>query len=177
MRRQQSNIAIGQQNNTINDLDAYISWKQESTSPVKYMLDPTSRYNEGECLPNAGVNCDYMGNNVGALVGHGIAKSQRLIDLDSIFSNRNVITGKGKRSNLNPINPITTFKNKEQGKCGNNVQTEYSRLTNPIYKYREMSCNRFIDLGTNPQMATNYSFQFNINTSLEIRDNFKGFKK
>ena len=39
-----------------------------------------------------------------------------------------------------------------------------------------MSCNRFIDLGSNPQMTTNYSFQFNVNTSLEIRDNFKGFK-
>ena len=134
MRRQQSSLAIGQQNNTINDLDAYISWKQESTTPLNYMLDPNSRYNEGECVPGAGVNFDYMGNNVGALVGHGIAKSQRLVDLDSIFSNRNVITGRGKRSNLNPINPITAFKNKEKEKCKEEVQTEYSRLTNTIYK-------------------------------------------
>ena len=85
------------------------------------------------------------------------------------------LSGKGKKSNINPINPVKEFKIQEQGRCGKQINTEYSRLTNPIYKYRELSCNRFIDLGTNPQMTTNYPFTFNINTSLKIRDSFKGF--
>lgn len=175
MNKDNSGIAIGAQDKTKYDLDAYLSWKQESTSPVNYMLSTYYTYNPGECLPDVGHNLDYMGNNVGTLVGHGIAKSQKLVDLDSIFSNRNVINGKGKKSNINPINPVKEFKIQEQGRCGKQINTEYSRLTNPIYKYRELSCNRFIDLGTNPQMTTNYPFTFNINTSLKIRDRFKGF--
>lgn len=173
------NILFGFSDNLIYDIDSYYSWKQQSTAPINYMLNPESRYNKGECYPNIGLNYGFMGNNNDTLVGHGVvAKAQRLVDLESILTNRNVRNSKGRRSNLNPINPVTEFENKNDIKqCKKSIKTEYSRLSHPLHDYREMSINRFYDLGSNPQIAgVIYPFKFYTNTTLEAIDNFKGFK-
>lgn len=172
------NINFGYSDNMLYDLDSYYSWKQQTTSPINYVLNTDSRYNKGECMPNVGLNYDYMGNGEDTLVGHGIvAKAQQLVDLDSIFSNRNVKNSKGRRSNINPINPVIDFKNKGDIKqCNKTVKPEYSRLSHPMHNYRELSVNRFYDLGSNPQIGgVIYPFKFYTNTTLEAIDNFKGF--
>ena len=166
---------IGKSDNIIYDQDAYNLWKKTSIKPMNYMLSVYSRYNPSECDAGVGINHGYMGNNGGTLTGPAIAKAQQLVDLDSIFSNRNVRTNKGETGHLNPINPISDFTIKDCERCKNSVAPKYSRLTNPINKYRGMSINRFYDIGANPQPATVKPFIFYTNTTLQARDNFKGF--
>lgn len=169
-----SNI-IGKSDNIMYDEDAYKIWKKQSIEPMDYMLAVYSHYNADECDAGVGLNHDYMGNNGATLTGPAVAKSQQLVDLDSIFSNRNVRLNKGETGNLNPINPISEYELIECQRCQTSIAPKYSRLSNPINNYRGMSINRFYDIGANPQVGTERPFIYYTNSTLQARDNFKGF--
>ena len=62
-----------------------------------------------------------------------------------------------------------------QNDCKFDIIPEYSRLSDPLINYTEMSINRFYDLGANPQPNFKYPFIVNTNTSLEITDRYKKF--
>ena len=177
MQNMKSNpVFFGYSDKLMYDPSSYQSWKMESTGPMYNKLAEYSRYHPGECLPkDVGLNADIMGNNGGTLVGHAVAKSQQLVDLESILSNRNFKASKDKKGHVNPINPITDMKIIPQNDCDFNILPEYSRLSDPLINYTEMSINRFYDLGANPQPNFKYPFIVNTNTSLEITDRYKKF--
>jgi hypothetical protein len=151
------------------DEQAYYDNITESTGPVAYKLDDNYILNNAQCLSTLGPRSSYMGNGVSTVVGHGAATSQRLVDLESILSNRNVKASKEKKGKVNPIN-VTQYQNKDLGICSDYLVAEPSRLVAPPQIYREMAINRFYNLNRNPQANIYYSEA--VNTKLEAKDNF-----
>ena len=83
---------------------AYQTRIQTSVDPMIYRLDTNSIWNKNQCYTGFGPRPSYMGNGVSTIAGHPVATSQKLIDIDSVLSNRNVVISKCKSGNLNPIN-------------------------------------------------------------------------
>lgn len=141
----------------------------ESTGPVQYRINGNYLENCNKCLSTLGPRSSYMGHGVSTAVGHPQATSQKLVDVESVLSNRNVKTTKCKRGNVNPIRP-SDYKNKHSSICNNFLDPMSSRLTYPAATYRDMAVNRFYNLPNDPQVPIFYDFA--TNTSLEAKDNF-----
>ena len=148
---------------------AYQTRIQTSVDPMIYRLDTNSIWNKNQCYTGFGPRPSYMGNGVSTIAGHPVATSQKLIDIDSVLSNRNVVISKCKSGNLNPIN-VTKLSQQDLGQCNHYLDPVNSRLTNPAFNYKEAPIDRFYNLNTNPQLPIFWSFAKN--TDLETKDNF-----
>lgn len=150
---------------------------ERSVGPLLYRLNPNQVNNCDSCLsvfgPRAsgGTNRGVMGYGDSTSVGKNVtAPAQALVDVDSILSNRNVIKSRCKDGDVNPIN-VNNFQLVHPRTCNDFLDPVSSLLTNPSQNYRECFIDRFYDLGASPQQ--NIFFNFEINSSLEARDNYQ----
>jgi hypothetical protein len=164
-----SKLNIGHSSRLGYDRCAYSDRIQESTGPIGYRLDPNAQENCNQCLSTLGPRSSYMGQGVSTTVGASIATSQKLVDVESLLSNRNLKTSKCRRDGVNPIN-VTKYGVKNLGICNDFLNPLSSRLTYPAANYRDMAINRFYDLDRNPQI--NIFYDFSVNTKLEAKDNY-----
>ena len=142
---------------------------QTSVDPMIYRLDTNAIWNKNQCYTGFGPRPGYMGNGVSTIAGHPVATAEKLIDIDSVLSNRNVITSKCKSGHLNPIN-VTKLNQIDLGQCNHYLDPVASRLTNPAFNYKEAPIDRFYNLNQNPQLPIFWNFAKN--TDLETKDNF-----
>ncbi len=151
--------------------DTYETKLQESTDPINYRINSNQIYNERRCRQQYGPRSGYMGHGVSTTVSDlGYAESQDLIDVDSVFSNRNVKASKNRRANLNPVNPVNDYKLYDSKVCSYDLDPLYSKDTHPASNYRDVEINRFYNIGRNPQ---NVIFEdFAVNSRLEAKDNY-----
>lgn len=161
---------IGHSSRLPYDKCAYPDKLKESTDPLSYRLNTNQMYNCDRCLSSFGTRSGYMGHGVSTYRDIGYAEAQDLVDLDSIFSNRNVQTSKCKKGKINPINPLE-FKLHNSKLCSRKLEQEDSRLSYPSSIYREMPINRFYNLIHDPQEAIFWNFE--TNSVLEEKDNFR----
>lgn len=152
------------------DTVAYADRLQESTDPLSYRLDYNKIHNEKQCLSVFGPRSSYMGSGVSTTVGHRVAPSQDLVDVESILTNRNVHLSKAKAGQVNPID-VTKFELQHARICDDTLNMASTRLTDPSKNYRGIAVNRFYDLPKNPQANIFYSFARN--TTLEAKDNHR----
>ncbi len=164
-----SKLNIGHSSRLGYDSCAYSDRLNESVGPLGYRLDPNWQENCNQCLSTLGPRSSYMGQGVSTSVGHLIATSQKLVDVESVLSNRNLKTTKCKRDGVNPIN-VTKFGVKHMRTCNDYLNPLSSRLTYPAANYRDMAVNRFYNLDRNPQV--NIFYDWSVNTKLEAKDNF-----
>lgn len=162
---------IGQSTQLPYDECAYRTATQISTDPMIYKLDTNQIWNCQQCFSGFGPRPSYMGNGVSTVAGQPVATAQQLTDIDSIFSNRNVVISKCRTGNVNPLNPVKLAQ-KDLGNCGSKyLDPITSRLTNPAFNYKEAPIDRFYNLNQNPQ--DHIFWDFAVNTDLEMKDNFK----
>ncbi len=152
------------------DDDAYPDKLSESTYSVNYRINSNEIYNNNRCRSAHGPRSGYMGHGVSVPNDLGYAESQDLVDLDSIFSNRNVPASKAKKGRVNPINPVETYKLHHSKTCSNDLDPQYTLDTHPRSNYRDMESNRFYNLPRNPQDTIFENFE--VNSRLEAIDNF-----
>ena len=164
-----SKLNIGHSSRLGYDECAYNDRLSESVSPLSYRINENYLQNCNQCLSTLGPRSSYMGQGVSTNVGFGSATSQRLVDVESILSNRNVKTTKCRRDGVNPID-VTKYKLQNQRLCNDYLNPLSSRLSYPAANYREVATNRFVDLNKNPQAVIFYDFA--VNTKLEAKDNF-----
>ncbi len=164
-----SKLNIGHSSRLGYDSCAYSDRLNESVGPLGYRLDPNWQENCNQCLSTLGPRSSYMGQGVSTSVGHLIATSQKLVDVESVLSNRNLKTTKCKRDGVNPIN-VTKFGVKHMRTCNDYLNPLSSRLTYLAANYRDMAVNRFYHLDRNPQV--NIFYDWSVNTKLEAKDNF-----
>lgn len=145
---------------------------QESVGPLGYRINPISRFNCKQCLSTLGPRTSYQGNSVSTYVDHPVATSQKLVDIESILSNRNVKESKCKNGNINFVNVTDAdkFRMIDLGICNDFLNPLSSKLSYPSANYRDMAVNRFYNLNQNPQEPIFWNFA--INSTLEAKDNF-----
>jgi len=149
---------------------AYPDKLTESVSPGMYKMQTYQNYNPNTCMYLNGPRASSgSGFDVSTAVERGPAMSQKLVDIESVLSNRNVRTSKCKNGNVNPVRPedVKLINNKY---CDNDQFPRHSRLSYPAYNYKEMPINRFYNLVRDPQ--ANIFYDFSKNTVLEAKDNF-----
>ena len=164
---------IGQSTKNLYDFDTYRDSLYESVSPLSYRVNPIQMYNCENCN-SEGLGprpSNRRGQNVSidANARYETATSQELVDIESILSNRNVKNSRARTGEINQINP-TEFKLQHNRICNDFLNPLSSKLTYPSANYRDMAINRFYNLNTNPQFPI--FWDFSINTSNEMRDNF-----
>ena len=157
---------IGHSSNLIYDKCAYDDYLSESVLPGNYRLSPYSVHNCDGCLSTFGPRGS---NGVSTSTDHVIAPKQKLTDIESILTNRNVPTSKCKDGKLNKVN-VTKLDLKHSKLCGKTLDPLSTRLTHPAANYRGISINRFYDLNRNPQAIIHWNAS--ANTRLEARDNY-----
>lgn len=157
---------IGHSSRLPYDNRAYADQLEESTSPGQYRLDTNWCYNCNGCLQTLGPR---GADGVSTLVGNTVAPSQKLVDFESIMSNRNVKSSKEKSGKVNPVD-LKKYKLQHYNVCNNYLDPQYSRLTYPAESYRGVPINRFYNLHNDPQ--ENIFYDFAVNTSLEAKDNW-----
>lgn len=162
---------IGQSSRLPYDDDVYADKLSESTYPINYRINSNQTYNNNRCRSTNGPRSGYMGHGVSVPKDLGYAESQDLVDLDSVFSNRNVPASKSKKGQVNPINPVDTYKLYHSKNCSTDLDPNYTLDTHPRSTYRDMESNRFYNLPRNPQ--DNIFENFSVNSRLEAIDNFK----
>lgn len=165
-------VFIGHSSRLKYDKCSYDDYLSESVGPLLYKLNPNQMNNCNSCLSVFGPRSSVNGNSYGVstLVGNVPMPSQQLVDLESIMTNRNVLTSKCKDGKVNSID-VTKFGLKHARMCNDYMDSVASRLTNPSKNYRGMSINRFYDLPKQPQ--ENIFYDFAINTKLEAKDNYR----
>lgn len=149
---------------------------ERSVGPLLYKLSPHAINNCNSCLstfgPRAsgGTSNGVMGYGVSTSTGRNVtAPAQQLVDVDSILSNRNLITSRCKDGDLNPINP-GMLKLQHARVCNDFLDPISTHLTMPPYLHREIAINRFYNLHTFPQEPIYWNIARN--TSLETKDNY-----
>lgn len=165
-------INIGHSSRLDYDRCAYADQLQESTAPIMYRLNANQINNCNACLSVFGPRTSSGARSYGvsSTVGHVSAPSQRLVDVESVLSNRNVIASKCKDGRVNDID-VTKFQLQHARTCNDFLDPLATHLTNPPANYRGMAINRFINLPKNPQ--SNVFYQFAANTKLEAKDNYR----
>jgi len=150
---------------------AYGDKLAESVGPLGYYLDTNRTFNCNGCMPTFGPvpSVGTGAYSVNNLVGNVAAPAQRLVDLESILSNRNVRTSKCRDAEINDID-VFAFKTQQPVYCNDFLNSSSTRLTEPPINYRSISLNRFYDIGTNPINVIYYDQA--INSQLEARDNY-----
>jgi len=157
---------IGHSDRLSYDSQAYADKLNESVSPGTYRLDINHQYNCNGCLSTLGPRGS---DGVSTLYSHTETPSQKLVDFESIMSNRNVKASKEKSGKVNPIG-LKDFKLKHHDVCNNYLDPMHSRLTYPAINYRGVPINRFYNLLNDPQEHIFYDFA--VNTTLEAKDNW-----
>jgi hypothetical protein len=161
---------IGHSSRLPYDEDYYPDKLAESTYSINYRINSDQIYNEKRCRSKFGPRSGYMGHGVSVPNDLGYAEAQSLVDLDSVFSNRNVKKSKAKRGKVNPENPVETYKLYHSKTCENTLDPIYSLDSHPRSNYRDMEINRFENLPRNPQ---DHIFEdWARNSRLEAIDNF-----
>lgn len=165
-------VNIGHSSRLIYDKCAYDDYLSESVAPLLYNLNPNQINNCSSCLSVFGPRSSSGANSYGVstTVGHVTAPSQQLVDVESILSNRNVLTSKCKDGQVNDID-VTKFNLQHARICNDFLDPVATHLTNPPSNYRGMSINRFYDCHQNPQ--ANIFYPFAVNTKLEAKDNYR----
>lgn len=153
------------------DEDAYSDKLSESTYSLNYRINANQINNENKCRSKFGPRTGYMGHGVSTPRDIGYAEAQDLIEVDSIFSNRNTKHSKSKKGSVNPENPLEMYKLYDSNMCSDYLDPLYSKDTHAPSNYRGMEVNRFYNLPRNPQ---NVIFEdFSVNTRLEAKDNYR----
>jgi hypothetical protein len=165
-------INIGHSSNLIYDRCSYADYVSESVAPVLYRLNPNQINNCNACLSTFGprTSSGPRSHGVSSTVGHVTAPSQKLVDVESVLSNRNVIISKCKEGKVNDID-VTKFNLEHARICNDFLDPLSTLLTNPPANYRGMSINRFFNLPKPAQENIYYDIQ--INSKLEARDNYR----
>lgn len=152
------------------DDDYYPDQLTESTYSINYRINSDQIYNENRCRSKFGPRSGYMGHGVSVPTDLDYAEAQSLVDLESVFSNRNTKASKAKRGRVNPVNPIDSYKLYNSKTCDRTLDTIYSLDSHPRSNYRDMEMNRFENLPRNPQ---DHIFEdWSRNSRLEAIDNF-----
>lgn len=165
-------IFVGHSSRLGYDKCYYDDYLSDSVSPLLYKLNPAQVNNCNSCLSVFGPRSSIQGNSYGVstLVGDVPLPAQKLTELESILTNRNVIASKCKDGKVNDID-VTKFHLQHARICNDFLDGVASRLTNPPENYRSLSINRFYDLPKNPQ--ANIFYDFAVNTKLEAKDNYR----
>ena len=149
---------------------------ERSVGPLLYRLNPNQIDNCNSCLSvfgprtSGGTNRGIMGHGDSVSTGQSsVAPSQALVDVDSILTNRNMLKTRCKDGDLNKIG-ISSFNLQHARVCNDFLDPIATHLVAPPSNYREMFTDRFYDINASPQ--ENIFYPFDINTSLEIRDNY-----
>ena len=152
------------------DDDVYDDDVIQSTGPGKYKTSVDQTYNKYRCLSTLGPRTGRMGHGVSTAISQDrAAMSQDLVDIESILSNRNVRTSKGKKGHVNDID-VTKIRLHDASSCGPILNSEHTRLSHPSVNYREVAMSRFYNLPRDPQATIFWDFA--TNTSLEAKDNY-----
>jgi len=163
------NLNIGNSSRLAYDDCAYPDKLTESVSPGTYRLQPYYNYNCNSCQNVNGYRSSVGGYESATAVEAGPAISQRLVDHESMLSNRNVRTSKCKEGNVNKVR-VADVKLHVAPVCRDDTYPRYTHLSHPAYNYREMPLNRFYNLHRDPQ--ANIFYDFAKNTVLEAKDNY-----
>lgn len=142
------------------DQAAFKEQIKRSTDPLIYKLDPNYNTNYNKCFS---ANYPRNGNDVPDIIG-------KKIDVDSILRGYNKINTKSNEQEKLP--PLSMFKTEIVNDCPSNIETEYTRHTNPSFD-RSLNVH---DLRLeyplhDPQCQIFENFE--INTRLEAKDNHK----
>lgn len=151
------------------DQCAYDDRYKESTDPLRYRVNENNISNCDACLSTFGPRSGFLGYGVSNESGDKVATSQKLVDVESLLSNRNIPTSKCKDGNVNHIN-MADFDLKHARVCNEFLNPLSSRLTYPASNYRGGSINRFYNLPRNPQDTVFWNFA--VNSTLEAKDNY-----
>jgi hypothetical protein len=141
----------------------------ESTAPYEYVMSPDRIHNCDGCLNVFGPIAGRNGPSASTPIGNAPAAAQRLVDIDSIMTNRNVPISKCRKGKVNPVN-LTKLKTQDFPVCRDYLDSEHTKMTDPAMYYRGKAINRFFDPLRDPQ--ANIFYDWSINTTLEAKDNF-----
>jgi hypothetical protein len=152
--------------NTIHDDE------EQSSAPLKSMLDPNRVKNCRRCFSDngSGPRPSYGGwGNSLAVSDPGNYPQGQLSDIESILRNLNLKNSSSRSGKMNPIN-VLDFELHDNPKCSRTLDPVSSLLSFPKQLNRSVSINRFYDLNINPQV--NIYYDSAVNTKLEAKDNF-----
>lgn len=154
------------------DSQAYDDHLSESVGPLLYQTNPTQINNCGACLSVFGPRPSNGAASYGVstTVGSNIAPAQYLTDVESILSNRNVISSRSKDGKVNDID-VSKFTLQHARICNDFMDPISTHLTDPPSNYRSLPINRFYDLPKNPQ--ANIFYNWAVNTKLDAIDNYR----
>ena len=156
---------IGESTRLPYDADTYPDALIESVNPGNYRLNENHIHNCGGCLSLEGP----VGYGASSTACHVIAESQKLVDQESLLSNRNVKASKSKKGKVNHID-FKDHKFINKSICPGKLAASHSRITHPRVNYRGAPINRFYNLIHDPQ--ENIFFDWSINSTLEAKDNY-----
>lgn len=164
-------INFGHSSRLLYDKCAYNDFLSTSVGPMLYKLNPNQINNCQACLSVFGPRTSSGPNSYGVstAVGHVTAPSQKLVDVESILSNRNVIASKCKDGKVNDID-INRFHLQNARVCNDFLDPLATHLTHPPANYRGIAMDRFYDLDRLPQ--ANIFYDYARNSRLEARDNY-----
>ena len=170
MSKNIGNLNLGNSSRLKYDKCAYPDSLSESVAPGTYRLQPYYNYNCNSCQFVNGPRSSVGGYESSTVVENGPAISQKLVDVESVLSNRPVKTSRCKSGKTNPVR-VGDYKLIQAPVCSNKDDfPSYTHLSHPAYNYREMPLNRFFNLPKDPQ--ANIFYDFAVNTVLEAKDNF-----
>lgn len=165
-------INIGHSSRLGYDKCYYEDYLSESVAPLLYRLNPNSTNNCNACLSVFGPRSSGGSQSYGVstFVGNAVAPAQKLVDVESILSNRNVIASKCREGQVNDID-VTKFRTQHARTCNDFLDPVSTALTHPRANYRGLSINRFHNLPKPAQ--TNVFWNFSVNSKLEAIDNYR----
>ncbi len=130
---------------------------QESTGPGKYMLNVPGQGNTLSFFDDPHIRMQKWGGNL----HNNFFNLERELQLPS-FNLKDCFNFKEER--------ILSIKKDTNN--NNNEITNQSRVTHPIWTFREKECNNFDYLFMNPQENVCYPFENNISTRILEKDNY-----
>jgi hypothetical protein len=161
---------IGHSSKLPYDKNYYPDHLDESVAPGDYRLQVYSIYNPDSCFAPIGINTGPNGAGVSTVRHYGPAMAQRLVDVDSVLSNRNLPQSRARDGRVNLVN-LENDKLYSLKECvSSSLAPEYTHLTAMPQNFRDLQINRFYNLHKNPQDPIFYNFA--INTTLEAKDNY-----
>ena len=165
-----SNSNIGNSTRLGYDVCAYADRLKESTDPLSYRLYSGFSHSCNNCLSTLGPRSTFHGDDVSTPVGQTVATAQQLADVESILTNRNLRLTKCRKDEANPID-VNKMGVKHARICNQFLDPDSTKLSYPVYNYRELAIDRFYNLDRNPQLPIFWNFASN--SRLEATDNYK----
>jgi hypothetical protein len=153
------------------DESAYQDKLKESVGPLLYKLNANSIHNCKACLSTVGPRSKYGASVPENTCINEIAPSQspEIVNIESILTNRNIVSSKNKKYGVNPLN-VSKLNTRNVRLCENYLDPISSKLSYPAANYRELGINRFYDLNKNHQNII--YMEDAIDTHLEAIDNY-----